>query len=173
MTISRLLARPMLASMFAVGGVNALKNAEAHASNAAPVTEKLIPLVERAFPQAPLPTEPVTLVRINAVAQIAAAAMLATGRAPRLSAAVLAASLVPTTAAGHRFWEETDPGQRANHKVHFFKNVSMLGGLLIAAGDTEGRPGVAWRARRAARDARREARHLAGTARREARLAVS
>jgi hypothetical protein len=49
----------------------------------------------------------------------------------------------------------------------------MLGGLIIAAGDTEGKPGVAWRARRAARDARREAGHLAGTARREAKLAAA
>ena len=73
------------------------------------MTEKLAPLAERAVPNAPIPTEPVTLVRINAVAQIAAGLALATGRAPRLSAAVLAASLVPTTAAGHRFWEESDP----------------------------------------------------------------
>ena len=47
----------------------------------------------------------------------------------------------------------------------------MLGGLIIAAGDTEGQPGVAWRTRRAAKDARREAKHLAATARREAALA--
>ena len=40
----------------------------------------------------------------------------------------------------------------------------MLGGLIIAAGDTEGQPGVAWRTRRAAKDARREARHLAARA---------
>ena len=86
---------------------------------------------------------------------------------------MLAASLVPTTAAGHRFWEESDPAQRANQRIHFFKNVSMLGGLMIASVDTEGKPGVAWRARRAARDARREARHVAGTARREARLAAA
>jgi len=86
---------------------------------------------------------------------------------------VLAATLVPTTAAGHRFWEEEDPAQRSNQRIHFFKNVSMLGGLIIAGVDTEGRPGVAWRARRAAQDARREARHLAATARREARLAAA
>jgi putative oxidoreductase len=49
----------------------------------------------------------------------------------------------------------------------------MLGGLIIAAVDTEGRPGVAWRARRAAKDARREASHLAATARREAKLAAA
>ena len=44
----------------------------------------------------------------------------------------------------------------------------MLGGLIIAAGDTEGQPGVAWRTRRVAKDARREAKHLARDARREA-----
>ena len=173
MTISRLLARPMLASMFVVGGVNALKNADTQARKAAPITEKLVPLAERAVPQAPIPSDPATLVRINAVAQIGAAAALATGRAPRLSAALLAASLVPTTAAGHRFWEESDPAMRTNQKIHFFKNVSLLGGLLLASVDTEGKPGVAWRARRAARDARREARHLAASARREAKLAAA
>ena len=56
-------------------------------------------------------------------------------------------------------------------RIHFFKNASMLGGLLLAAVDTEGKPGVAWRARRAAADVRREATGLAKDARREARLA--
>lgn len=173
MTITRLFARPMLASMFVVGGVGALRDAEARAAKAATVTDKLTPWAERVLPNAPIPTEPVTLVRINAAVQIGAGLLLATGRAPRLASTVLAASLVPTTAAGHRFWEEQDPASRANQKVHFFKNVSMLGGLLIASVDTEGRPGVAWRARRAARDARREAGHLAATAKREARLAAA
>ncbi|WP_121258122.1 DoxX family protein [Nocardioides ferulae] len=168
MTVSRLFARPMLASMFVVGGANALRNATALAPTAAPVTDKL---AEKASPQLPLPTDPVTFVRINGAAQLGAGIALATGRAPRLSAAVLAASLVPTTYAGHRFWEAQDKDTRKNQMIQFFKNVSMLGGLLIAAGDTDGRPGVAWRARHAARDARREARHLAGTARREASLA--
>jgi hypothetical protein len=49
----------------------------------------------------------------------------------------------------------------------------MLGGLMIASVDTEGRPGVAWRARRAAKDVRREARHLGRSARREAKLAAA
>jgi hypothetical protein len=46
-----------------------------------------------------------------------------------------------------------------------------VGGLLIAGVDTEGRPGVAWRAKRAAKDVRRETRQLARNARAEARLA--
>ena len=171
MSLSRLVARPMLASMFLVGGVNALRNADKLAPRAKPVLDRLVPLVTKAAPQLPVPTDPVTLVRLNGAAQVGAGLALATGRAPRLSAAVLAATLVPTTAAGHRFWEESDPTAKAQNRIHFFKNVSMLGGLLIAAGDTDGKPGVAWRTRRAAKDARREARHLAATARREAKLA--
>jgi uncharacterized membrane protein YphA (DoxX/SURF4 family) len=169
MAISRLFARPMLASMFIVGGLDSVRNASKKAGAAEPVTEKLVPMLQRAVPQ--LPSDPATLVRINGAVQVAAGLGLASGKLPRISAAVLAATLVPTTAAGHRFWEKQDPAERAQQRVHFFKNVSMLGGLVIASGDTEGQPGVVWRTRRAAKDARREARHLAATARREARLA--
>jgi putative oxidoreductase len=173
MTVTRLIARPMLATMFVVGGLDSLRNAKEKADAAAVVTDRVVPLAEKVAPQLPIPSDPATLVRLNGAAQVAAGQLLATGKAPRLSSTVLAATLVPTTAAGHRFWEVEDPAQRAGQKVHFFKNVSMLGGLMIAAVDTEGRPGVAWRARRAAKDARREARHLAAAARREAKLAAA
>jgi putative oxidoreductase len=171
MTVTRLLARPMLASMFVVGGVNALKNADALATRAKPVADKIVPRVQRLAPQVPIPTNTTTLVRLNAGVQILAGAALATGNAPRLASTLLAATLVPSTLAGHRFWEEADPAVKANQRVHFFKNVSMFGGLLLAGVDTDGKPGVAWRARRAATDVKREARHLAKDARREARLA--
>ena len=153
MTITRLLARPMLATIFVAGGVNALRNTEGHAAKARKITEKVVPVAQQAVPKAPIPTDPATLVRINAGAQI------------------LAASLVPTTLAGHAFWDETDPQAKAAQRLQFFKNTSLLGGLLLAAVDTDGRPGLAWRARRAAADVRREARQVAKDARREAKLA--
>src|SRR6476646_5599929 len=171
MNVSRMIALPMLASMFVVGGINALRNAPAAAQKAGPVAEKLVPLARKAAPSVPIPEDPVVLVRINAAVQIGAAAALATGRAPRLSATVLAASLVPTTLAGHRFWEESDPQAKAMQRLQFAKNTSILGGLILAGVDTEGKPGLAWRARRAAKDVRREARQVAKDARREARLA--
>ncbi|CAA9368918.1 MAG: hypothetical protein AVDCRST_MAG32-389 [uncultured Nocardioides sp.] len=171
MTITRLIARPLLASTFVVGAVNALKNAEASAVRAKPVTDRIVSLAQRSAPNAPVPTDPVTLVRLNAAAQLAGAAALATGRAPRIGSLVLAATLVPTTLARHRFWEETEPAARAEHRTHFAKNAAVLGGVLIAGVDTEGQPGVAWRARRAAKDVRREARQLAKATRREAKLA--
>ena len=157
MTVTRLIARPMLASMFVVGSINALKNAQAHAEKAAPVTARLVPLLQRVAPGLPIPTDPVAQVRLNAAVQLGAAAALATGHLPRISSAVLASSLIPTTLAGHSYWNETDPSAKAMQRIQFFKNVSMLGGLIIAAGDTAGRPGIAWRARRAAHDVRREA----------------
>src|SRR6476659_2498500 len=125
MTAIRLVARPMLASAFFVGAANALKNAPALAPKASRVTEKVVPLAQRAAPGAPIPTDPVILVRANAVIQIAAAAALATGRLPRLSSAVLAASLLPTTVAVHPFWREEDPAVKSTQRMNFFKGISL------------------------------------------------
>jgi putative oxidoreductase len=168
MAISRLIARPLLAAGFVIGGINGLRTASSLAPKAAAVTDKVVPLVRRSG--VPVPEDTVTLVRVNAGVQILAALALATGRAPRVASSVLAVSLVPTTIAGHAFWAESEPEARKRQLLAFGKNLSMLGGVLIAAGDTEGKPGVAWRTRRAAKDARREAKHLAATARREAAL---
>jgi putative oxidoreductase len=172
MTATRVIARPLLASTFVAGAVSALKNADNLAIKAKPVVDRIRPALEKAAPQVKIPDDTVTLVRINAGVQIVAAVALARGRAPRLSSTVLATSLLPTTVAGHQFWNETDPAAKANQKIHFFKNLSMLGGLILAAVDTEGRPGVAWRAKHAVTGTRREARHLAKQAKLEARLAA-
>ena len=83
--------------------------------------------------------------------------MLALGRFPRVSALAVAASLLPTTYAGHRFWETDDKQERTQQRIHFLKNVSMFGGLLIAAGDTAGNPSIAWRGRHALTSAKRDA----------------
>lgn len=171
MTVIRLIARPMLASMFVAGGLDSLTHASAKVSKAAKVTDRVPNLADKIAPGLPVPTDPATLVRINGAVQIVAGLTLATGRMPRLSALVLAASLAPTTYAGHPFWEEKDKAARASQRTQFFKNVSIMGGLLLASVDTAGKPGVAWRARRAAHDVRREARQLAKQARAEARVA--
>ncbi len=170
--LTRRLARPMLASMFVAGGVNSLRNREWAAQQAKPVTDKLVPMAQSAMPNVSLPKDPQTWVRINSGVHIAAGLALATNRAPRLSSFALAATLVPTTVAGHRFWEESDPMMKADQQTHFFKNVSMLGGLILASVDTEGRPGLAWRAKHAATEVRRESRHLRKAAKREAKLAA-
>jgi uncharacterized membrane protein YphA (DoxX/SURF4 family) len=92
------------------------------------------------------------MVKIDALVKIGAGAALALGKLPRLSAALLAASLVPTTLAGHPFWELDDPKERSAQRIQFLKNLGLLGGLLLASADTEGKPSLGWRARRGARD---------------------
>ncbi len=166
MTLVRRLARPCLATMFVTGGLDALQRPEPKA----PVADPIAPRIAERLPY--LPEDPEALVRINGAAQVVAGLMLATGRLPRLSAAVLAGSLVPTTLAAHRFWEEQDETRRAQQKMHFYKNVSMLGGLMLAAVDTAGKPGLAWRARHAAHHTASGTGRTTRTARREARLAA-
>lgn len=172
MTVIRLLARPMLASTFVWGGVQALRNAPALAEKAKPVNDGVRGLASKLAPQVPVPEDDATLVRINAGLHIGAGLALATGRMPRLSALVLAGSVLPTTVAGHRWWEEKDKAACTAQLTHFFKNVSMLGGLVLAAVDTQGRPGVAWRTQHAVGSARRSARHLRREAKSQARLAA-
>jgi putative oxidoreductase len=83
---------------------------------------------------------------------VAAGTLFSLGRLPRLSALVLAAGTVPTTLAGHRFWE-AEGAAKQGQIIHFLKNLGLIGGLLLAAVDTEGKPSVGYRARRAAHKA--------------------
>lgn len=114
--------------MFVYGGIDAVRNPESKAPRAAAVTE---PLAEATAINA----DTADLVRINGAVQVGAGLALATGRLPRLSATILAGSLLLTTIAGHRFWEEDDRKTRAQQTIHFLKNVSMLGGLLAVVGE--------------------------------------
>lgn len=158
MALSRLIARPLLATYFVANGANDITHAPALAQDAAPVTERLAPLVDNATPDSVrIPKDPVTWVRVAGALQVAAGLSLAVGKMPRLSAAVLGATLIPSTAARYRFWEAQDKDQKAEQLNHFVKNVALGGGLLIAALDTAGKPGLAWRAQHATHDAKREA----------------
>jgi putative oxidoreductase len=161
MSLIRRIARPLLAASFISGGIDTLRNP----APKVPSAEKVVqPLVERV----PQLSDAEQVVKIDAAIKIVAGTMLAFGRFPRLSAAALVASLVPTTAAGHRFWEESDPVKRRNQQLHFLKNAGIVGGLLLAAVDTEGRPSLAWRAQHAPRAIS----HAANDLRRDAELAL-
>lgn len=142
MLLSHRLARSFIAPMFITDGLDAFRNPNGKAGGVEKVAKQL-----SAFG---LPKDPVQLVRLNGALQLAAGSLLVIGRAPRLASAALAASLVPATLAGHRFWEETDPATKATQRIQFLKNLAMLGGLLLAVMDTNGAPSLRWRAKKAA-----------------------
>jgi hypothetical protein len=75
----------------------------------------------------------------------------------------LLGSLVPTTVAGHAFWDAKTAEERARQRTQFLKNVGLGGGLILAAVDTEGKPSLGWRARRAAKQARGSVEDIADT----------
>lgn len=138
----------MLASIFVAQGLETLRHPEVVAPRAEPVVRRMSDMVPA------LPAESEQAVRVNGAIQVTAGTLLGLGWFPRLSALALAGTLVPTTLAGHRFWEEEDAAARNQQRIHFLKNLTMLGGLLIAAADTDGSPSLAWRRRRAARATR-------------------
>lgn len=149
MTLLRALARPMLASYFVLSGVKALRDPESLVPAAEPLTDKIVPMAKKVAPDEIvdlIPEDTATLVRINGGLQLVGGLALATGKGRRFGAALLAASLVPATLAKHPFWQRTDPEEKAADKNHFLKNVALMGGVLIASADTEGKPSLAWRA---------------------------
>src|SRR5690606_4593927 len=145
MTLLRAIARPMLASTFVAGGAMTLRRPDASAAKAQPVAD----LVQSFIPGTRISAT--SLVRLDAAVHVAAGLALATGRMPRTAAFVLAATMPATTATGHRFWEEPDPVARRNQFLHFLKNASMTGGLLMSTLDPE--PGKPWLGARAKRSA--------------------
>jgi putative oxidoreductase len=150
--ILRRIARPMLAAVFVSGGVEALRNPKPRIQTAEPLIDMAVDKFGDKVPDQ-VPTDAESLVKLDAVVKVAAGIAFGLGKFPRLSALLLAGTLVPATAAGQRFWEQEDPEERATQQLHFMKNVGLLGGLLLASADTHGKPSLSWRARRAARTA--------------------
>jgi putative oxidoreductase len=147
----RRIARPLLASTFVFGGIDTLRNPQSRVAGAQPVVEKITEQADKQLP-VQVPRDVEQWVKIDAGVKVGAGVLFSLGRLPRLSALALAVSIVPTTLAGHRFWEAEGATKQAQ-LIHFLKNLGLLGGLLLAAVDTEGKPSVGYRTRRAARKA--------------------
>ena len=168
----RALARPLLSMIFIAQGANSIRNPEPLVPKAQPVTDRLVPMVKKVAPAQVgdrIPDTTVNLIRLNGAVHVVGGLALATGKGRRVAASVLAASLVPTTVAGHPFWLEKDKMVRNQQRIQFMKNLGVLGGLLLAAVDTEGKPGVAWRASHGTKAAKRETRRGVKAAKREAK----
>ncbi len=124
----RLAARILTGSTYVLLGFDALRAPGARVDLAAPV----LAAVRKAVP---LPADDELVVRGNAAVQVLAGALLALGRAPRLSALALVGSLIPTTLAGHAYWTVEDSAARKMQRIQFHKNMALIGGLLFAVLD--------------------------------------
>jgi uncharacterized membrane protein YphA (DoxX/SURF4 family) len=136
MSLARRAARAALAASFVSGGIDQIRNPQPKVGPASPIAK---PIADR-VPQ--LPNDPESLVKLDGAIKVVGGLGLVFGPFARPAALLLAGSLVPTTLAAHRFWETTDPDQKVSDRVEFFKNVSLVGGLLVTALDTGGRPSI-------------------------------
>jgi len=115
MSIIRSASRLLLSGIFISGGAQAFLEPGGRIKKVA----------EAGFP------EPGRAVEINGAIMVVGGILLASGIAPRLAAALLIGTLVPTTYVGHAFWKEENEIGRKNQLTQFFKNLGLLGGLLL------------------------------------------
>jgi uncharacterized membrane protein YphA (DoxX/SURF4 family)/vacuolar-type H+-ATPase subunit H len=144
----RRIARPLLSAVFIGQGVETLRNPKVTVDAAEPTMAALRTLPEPVSGK--VPSDPETAARINAAVQVGGGLLLATGKMPRIASAALAFTVIPGSLGAHLFWNEKDPERKAQKRRDLFTDLSLLGGLIIASADTEGKPSLGWRGRQAA-----------------------
>ena len=148
MSFLRFVARSMLASYFVVNGVRAFRHPEEFVPDAQPLADKVLPLVKSAIPaeaRGYLPEDTAGLVKCSGVLQIIGGLSLATGLGRRLGSGVLAVTMIPHVLVSTS--SKAAGTERSAVRSQLGKNVALLGGVLLAAQDTEGKPTIAWRVR--------------------------
>ena len=166
MTIVRRLARPLLAASFVQEGLDAVMHPGKR-------TERARPLVDAVAGPLGLPKDPELLIRANGAVMVGAGALFALGRLPRLTGLALAATVAPGIYLHVTSMRtDKDPEHRRSERDDLMRDLGRLGGALLAAVDTQGRPGLAWRGRHAAEHLGTSARRTTRTARREAKRAA-
>ena len=145
----RKIARPLLASVYVIDGVETVMNPAGHKESADTVLKKVRAATPREY-RALLPKDPETAAQIVGGVKAGAGTMFALGKAPRLSATLLAATALPTIVGRHAFWEADNDEERARRRTGALTDLGLVGGVLLATVDTDGKPDMKWRAQNAA-----------------------
>lgn len=145
----RTIARPMLASVFVWNGVETLREPQKHLAS----TEALLSSLRKALPaeyRDALPKNPQLVTQGLAGAKVISAVLFGLGKMPRLSATVLSltqlVSLLENTPLGRG-----DNKSQEEARTGLLTDTALLGALAIIAQDTEGKPGLRWRADQASK----------------------
>ena len=115
-----IVGRVMLAAIFVFGGFGKITQWAGYQSI---MTAKGIPL-------------PAVALAVTILFEIVGGLSLLTGYYARWGALALFLYLIPVTLTMHNFWASPD-AERQNQMVHFLKNISIMGGLLVTASRRE------------------------------------
>ncbi|MCS4534777.1 DoxX family protein [Corynebacterium sp. HS2168-gen11] len=151
----RKLARPMIASVYIADGADMIINTDDHTQETETFIRQLRALLPRRYYKK-IPQDYALITKVTGGKKIVAGTALAFGKMPRTAAFVLATLSIPSLLSRHAFWETQDKEEKLTLRQGFMADVALLGGLLITSGDTAGKPGLKWRARRAAKSANQQ-----------------
>lgn len=108
------LGRIFLALLFVVSGIGKITG---YAGTAAVMASKGLPMVDILLP-------------LTIAVELGGGLLLALGWKARWAAAALFLFLIPTTLIFHQFWG-IDAKLVQMQKIHFLKNVAIMGGMLM------------------------------------------
>jgi len=116
------IGRILLALIFVVSGVGKITG---YAGTAAVMAAKGLPIVDVLLP-------------LTIAVELGGGLLLALGWKARWAAAALFLFLIPTTLIFHQFWG-LEPKLAQMQKIHFLKNVAIMGGMLMVLAIGAGR----------------------------------
>lgn len=135
----------MLAAPFIIDGADAVARPKRHAEK----LEQVLPALERASLPPTIRAHAHTLARVSGAVSVVAGLSLASGRAPRTSAAILAAINLPVTILAHadRSTWTGSPAAKRDALSGLLRGGALGAGLVMASLDRQGRPSLAWELR--------------------------
>lgn len=120
-----LVGRILLAALFIVSGFGKITGYDGTAGYMA---AKGLPLVNVLLP-------------LTIAVELGGGILLAAGYKARAAALLLLLFTIPATLVFHAFWG-IDPKEAAQQQIHFLKNVSIMGGMLMVFAHGAGAYGV-------------------------------
>ena len=132
-----LIGRILIAAIFVVSGAEKFMDLGA---TAAAIEAKNLPIPQMLATNLPTGwTMPYTLAAATAALELGGGVLIVLGWQTRLFALLLAIFSAIAAYYFHDFWHYPPGGEHTNNMIHFMKNVSMIGGLLMLAGVGAGR----------------------------------
>lgn len=151
--LTRRVARPLLASWFVAEGVDTFRRPADHMERVRDAWRRVAARVDD-LPDVPSNETLRTLVRAHGAATAVAGLMLALDKAPRLAACALAVLTVPVAVMdapvkGRPAPARPQPAAHERNGHAFARDLSLLGGAVLAGLDREGNPSFGWRIQKA------------------------
>lgn len=144
MSLTRRIARPLLAAPFIFEGVRTAIRPDREIAVAPGAFKKLDHALDRSS-SVPDAVDSRLLVRTTAAISAGAGLLYATNRAPRVSAAVLLVTTGVGLANRRKIWELKGE-ERMREVQSILTDAGLLGAIMLAIVDHEGRPSLRYRA---------------------------